>query len=106
MEYDLDHVRQHNDKLIGDSNTMQDEVDALNKHMNLITTQNYELSSELQQFLATDEQVKSKLIRRSDVEAIKNRVDSAIRKSRMEVEQRKSPARSTIEAQRSQKSGV
>ena len=39
----------------------QDEIDALNQHMNLITSQNYELSSELQRFLQTDEVVKSKL---------------------------------------------
>ena len=65
---------------------MQDEIDALNKHMNLITSQNYELSNELQRFLQTDEIVKSKLNRRTVVEDIKHKVDSAIRKSQMEVE--------------------
>ena len=75
---------------------MQDEIDALNKHMNLITSQNYELSNELQRFLQTDEIVKSKLNRRSVVEEIKHKVDSAIRKSQMEVEQRKSPTRETL----------
>ena len=29
----------------------QTEIDALTKHMNLITNQNYELSAELQRFL-------------------------------------------------------
>ena len=65
---------------------MQDEIDALNKHMNLITSQNYELSNELQRFMQTDEIVKSKLNRRTVVEDIKHKVDSAIRKSQMEVE--------------------
>ena len=60
---------------------MQDEIEALNKHMNLITSQNYELSNELQRFLQTDEIVKSKLNRRSIVEEIKHKLDSAIRKS-------------------------
>jgi len=76
---------------------MQDEIDALNKHMNLITSQNYELSNELQRFLQTDEIVKSKLNRRTVVEDIKHKVDSAIRKSQMEVEQRRSPTRETLQ---------
>lgn len=72
---------------------MQDEIEALNKHMNLITGQNYELSSELQRFLQTDEVVKSKLNRRSIVEEIKSKVDTAIRRSQAEVQQRRSPTR-------------
>ena len=69
---------------------MQDEIDALNNHMNLITAQNYELSSELQRFLQTDEVVKSKLNRRDVVENIKHKVDSAIMKSQQEVDARRS----------------
>ena len=63
--------------------------------MNLITSQNYELSSELQRFLQTDEVVKSKLNRRSVVDDIKNKVDHAIMKSQQEVDARRSrsPAR-------------
>ena len=58
--------------------------------MNLITAQNYELSSELQRFLQTDEVVKSKLNRRDVVENIKHKVDAAIMKSQQEVEARRS----------------
>ena len=47
LEYDLDQVRSHNDKLVRDSNEMQTEIEALNKHMNLIMGQNQELSGEL-----------------------------------------------------------
>lgn len=93
LEYDLEQVREHNDRLIDTSNQMQDEIEALNKHMNLITGQNYELSSELQRFLQTDEMVKNKLNRRSIVDEIKSKVDTAIRKSQHEVQQRKSPVR-------------
>ena len=65
--------------------------------MNLITSQNYELSSELQRFLQTDEVVKSKLNRRDVVENIKHKVDSAIMKSQQEVDARRSqsPSRNT-----------
>ena len=81
---------------------MQDEIDALNQHMNLITAQNYELSSELQRFLQTDEVVKSKLNRRTVVDEIKNKVDHAIMKSQQEVDARRSRSptrgsRSTIQ---------
>jgi hypothetical protein len=54
--------------------------------MNLITSQNYELSAELQRFLQTDEVVKKKLNRKTQVDDIKHRVDYAIRRSQQEVE--------------------
>ena len=43
---------------------MQNEIEAFNKQMNLITSQNYELSNELQSFLQKDEIVKSKQLNR------------------------------------------
>ena len=92
-------MREHNDKLVRDSNAMQDEIEALNRHMNLITGQNQELSAELQRFLQTDEIVKNKLNRRSVVDEIKSKVDTAIRRSQMEVEQRKSPSRPSYDQQ-------
>ena len=62
--------------------------------MSLITSQNYELSAELQRFLQTDEVVKKKLNRKGQVDDIKSKVDYAIRKSQNEVEKRRSPVRS------------
>ena len=47
LEYDLDQTKEQNSKQLEASHQMQDEIDALNNHMNLITSQNYELSSEL-----------------------------------------------------------
>jgi len=37
IEHELISCREQNDRLIDDSNFMQDEIEALNKHMNLIT---------------------------------------------------------------------
>jgi hypothetical protein len=54
---------------------MSAEIEALNKHMNVLTNQNFELSQELQNFLQTDEIVKTKLNRRSTVDEIKHKVD-------------------------------
>ena len=76
---------------IDDSNTKQNEIEALNRHMNLITQQNFELSSELQRFLQTDEVVKTKLNRRSTVDEIRHKVDLAVKRSQREVDTRRSP---------------
>ena len=64
LEHELLSLKEQNQQQISESNERQSEIDALNKHMNLITSQNYELSSELQRFLQTDEVVKTKLNRR------------------------------------------
>ena len=60
-----------------------------------MTQQNYELSNELQRFLQTDEVVKTKLNRRQTVDEIRNRVDAAVRRSQREVDERRSPRKSS-----------
>ena len=57
-------MKDQNQTQIAQSNDRQNEIEALNKHMTLMTNQNYELSAELQRFLQTDEVVKTKLNRR------------------------------------------
>ena len=47
LEHELSCLKDSNQGQIAESNGKQTEIDALNKHMNLITAQNYELSSEL-----------------------------------------------------------
>ena len=93
-------MKDQNNQQIEESNGKQDEIDALNKHMSLITTQNYELSSELQRFLQTDEVVKTKLNRRQTVDEIRNKVDTAIKRSQREVQSRRSPVRQEATEQR------
>lgn len=51
VEHESNGLKDHNSLQIEESNGKQDEIEALNKHMSLITAQNYELSSELQRFL-------------------------------------------------------
>mmetsp|Transcript_29458 Transcript_29458/g.39828 ORF Transcript_29458/g.39828 Transcript_29458/m.39828 type:complete len:107 (+) Transcript_29458:1037-1357(+) len=86
--------------MVEDSHNLQDELAALNRHMNVITKQNYELSAELQQFLQTDEIVKHKLNRKTAVEEIRAKVDNAIRRSEYEVQRKRSPSRSSISPMR------
>ena len=93
LDHELKVLKDQNSAQIDESNVKQGEIDALTKHMNLITNQNYELSAELQRFLQTDEVVKSKLNRRSTVDEIRHKVDTAIRRSQKEVDDRRSPVR-------------
>lgn len=78
---------------MGEQEEFQTEIEALNKHMNLLNQQNYELSVELEKFIEADEVVRRGLNRREKVETIRYKVDEAIKKSMAEVEKRKSPER-------------
>ena len=89
-------MKDQNTRQINESNDRQNEIDALTKHINVLTSNNYSLSSELQVFLQTDEVVKTKLDRRQTVDEIRNKVDTAIRRSQNEVEQRRSPERPSV----------
>jgi hypothetical protein len=93
VQYDVDLLRDQNKKNQGDSDEMTTEVEALNKHMNLLNQQNYELSVELEKFIEADEVVRRGLNRRDKVESIRYKVDEAIKKSMQEVERRRSPER-------------
>lgn len=91
--FDLEALKAQNGKNGEDQFEMQQEVEALNKHMNLLNQQNYELSVELEKFIEADEVVRRGLNRRDKVEQIRGKVDDAIRKSQAEVEKRRSPER-------------
>lgn len=76
-----------------DIGNQQAELDALNRHMNLLSIQNNELSAELEKFLEADRVVQKNLNRRDKVDSIRSKVDEAIKKSMREVESRRSPER-------------
>lgn len=76
-----------------DSSELKGEIEALNRHMALLNQQNYELSTELEKFIETDELVRRSLNRKGKVEDIRHKVDEAIHKSMLEVQTRKSPER-------------
>jgi len=93
VQFDIDALRAQNGKNQSDQHEMQQEIEALNKHLNLLNQQNYELSVELEKFIEADEVVRRGLNRRDKVEQIRHKVDDAIRKSQAEVERRRSPER-------------
>ncbi len=93
LNYENDHLKQSNSSLQGQGNTQQQEIEALTRHMNLLNSQNYELSVELEKFIEADEVVRRNLNRKEKVEQIRGRVDDVIKKSQQEVELRRSPER-------------
>ena len=80
-ERELNVMKCKNDEQCDLSNDRSREIEALNRHIQVLTSQNYQYSSELQSFLQTDDVVKTRLDRRHVVDEIRFKVDSAIRES-------------------------
>jgi PBP1b-binding outer membrane lipoprotein LpoB len=78
LNYEIEHIKNQNGKLIDDSHTYTSEIEALNRHMGLVNQQNSELSTELEKFIQTDDMVRRSLNRKGHVEEIRHKVDEAI----------------------------
>lgn len=98
LRYEIEQLKQSNQKYIEDSQELHTEIEALNKHMALLNQQNFELSKELEKFIETDEIVRRSLNRKGKVEDIRHKVDEAIQKSMYEVQTRRSPERNQRES--------
>lgn len=68
------------------------ELDSLNNHADLLTSQNRELQHELDSFVETDEVVRRNLDRKDKVYHIRSKVDEVIKKSMYDLSS-KSPCR-------------
>lgn len=90
---ELDYFKQQTQTQMDNSSELKTEIEALNRHMSLLNQQNFELSTELEKFIETDEVVRRSLNRKGKVEDIRHKVDEAIQKSMIEVQSRKSPER-------------
>ena len=75
------------------NSSLKEELEALNRHAEVLTGQNRELQVELEGFVATDEVVKRNLDRKDKIVNLRSQVDDVIQKSMMEMRQH-SPARS------------
>lgn len=93
LKSDIDHVKQSNARYVEDSHELQANIEALNRHVALLNQQNYELSVELEKFIETDDVVRRTLNRKAKVEDIRHKVDEAIQRSMVEVQNRRSPER-------------
>ena len=82
-----------NSKLNDGGYELKGESEALKRHVALLNQQNFELSTELEKFIETDETIRRTLNRKGKVEEIRTKVDDAIMRSMYEVQQRRSPER-------------
>jgi hypothetical protein len=86
--FELDRLKDHNDQMLKDQMDLQQEIDALDKHMSNLNNQNYCLQKELEDFVQADDAVRTNLDRKHKVDHIRSRVDDVIRRSQAEVEAR------------------
>lgn len=93
LKGEIEHFKAMNGSLGGDQYELKSEAEALKRHVSLLNQQNFELSTELEKFIETDETIRRTLNRKGKVEEIRTKVDDAIMRSMYEVSQRRSPER-------------
>ena len=71
---------------------MRAEIDALQRHCNVLQGQNRDLNQELEHFVQTDEQIRATLNRRDRVNDLRMKTETEIRASYADLE-RSSPRR-------------
>lgn len=71
---------------------MRAEIDALQRHCNVLQGQNRDLNVELEHFVQTDEQIRATLNRRDRVNDLRMKTETEIRASYADLE-RSSPRR-------------
>ena len=103
LERDISVVRDDADRLrliFGDADVankgLEDELNALNRHAQLLESQNVDLTKELDNIIITDEKVRADLDRRHRVSELQQRNDEEIRDSinRLRYTRSRSPRRS------------
>lgn len=85
LKGEIEHFKHINGKLIEEQYEFKSETEALKRHVALLNQQNFELSTELEKFIETDETIRRTLNRKSKVEEIRTKVDEAIMRSLYEV---------------------
>ena len=85
LKGEIEHFKHINAKQIDVQYEFQNETEALKRHVALLNQQNFELSTELEKFIETDETIRRTLNRKGKVEEIRYKVDEAIMRSMQEV---------------------
>jgi len=76
----------------GCNDDLRAEIDALQRHCNVLQGQNRDLNTELEHFVQTDEQIRATLNRRDRVNDLRMKTETEIRASYADLE-RSSPRR-------------
>jgi len=93
LKGEIEYFKMENAKHSDGGYELKGETEALKRHVALLNQQNFELSTELEKFIETDETIRRTLNRKGKVEEIRTKVDDAIMRSMYEVSQRRSPER-------------
>ena len=93
LRKELEGARYSNQALHENNGNMQTEIDSMNNHIRVVSAQNDELTTEIDQFVQANEMIRQKLDRRGRVEDIKHRNDAQIMNSYANVANSRSPIR-------------
>ncbi len=90
MQKELESSKFTNQQSRGNNLDLLAEKDALEKHAAVLNAQNEDLNRELDQFLQTDEMVRSQLDRRGRVQGLRSKNDTELHRSYHRVEDARS----------------
>lgn len=89
---EMDDVRFSNSSMMDRNDDVKAEIDALQRHVQLLEIQNRDLNQELEKFVQTDEQIRATLNRRDRVQDLREKTEHELRRSMADLE-RSSPTR-------------
>lgn len=93
MRKELEGARYSNSALLDNNSGLQAEIDALNNHIRVLSSQNEDLTRELDQFVEANEAIRMRLDRKNRVLDLRNRNEQQLQKSLAHVNDSKSPPR-------------
>ena len=96
LSRELEAIRKSNESLLEAGHCYKQELHALQNHADLLALQNNDLQKELDEFVMTDEIIRSGLDRKGRVAVMKERQDVAERESRYHLDKSRSPIRNSL----------
>ena len=94
LSRELEAIRKSNESLLEAGHCYKQELHALQNHADLLAMQNNDLQKELDEFVMTDEIIRTGLDRKTRVNVMKDRLHHDERKSLTYLEHSRSPVRS------------
>lgn len=73
MRKELEGARYSNQALVENNHNLQQEIDAMNNHIRVVSHQNEELTKEIDQFVQSNEVIRQRLDRKNRVQEIRNK---------------------------------
>lgn len=91
---ELEAVRSSNEQLLETGHCFKQELHALQNHADILALQNNDLQKELDEFVLTDDMVKTGLDRKDRVFNMKQKLENSVHASRILVDRSRSPQKS------------